>query len=964
MISPKSRTGLRLAGILAVALIVAGAVVLTVDLTATDMSLPTAKPRPTADTPELGITLREPPTPLPGTLAEVPNELTDMVALTLHLGEGPNQSVHLRELVRQAFALAAREECGLYVRDAALREQPPTGLPTDRILSIKHDPDSSSMNTAWTFSVGPDGTRNVASWTRRGGDLAHGWSDFEEFLGKLEAATRTVFPEVLKAARFPTKPPQRSTAAVPAEVETLLGQVDVASQFQAIRRLHAAVREQGESDALTAGLARGYANLSLLTEPFWSDARIVFRVRAMLYGQRLVARSPKSPAALRVRAYALGICGLHGRALDDLLKADELPVATADDGLATPWLPTLDAYLHFDSKALAAARIKTDSPLAGLLAYLIVEAPTMQVAAVKTAREFLSETPECSRVHEGLCRANGVSNLHTATVLWLRAHMEFTLPGVLDTPGLPDSVQDAAADRDATEADLYEALRTAGRADRADLTWATLVGLTQDARFLATWWRLYFLGHMYGVETKDDAEALLPGLTGHPLQLFIESFIPDKLREPKAVAAKLKVPADYRLDGRSYLLGERIKTVDRGGHEDWMLGLVPLYAFTYEDLLRNDRIDKSPGFIWEAISPHAPETVIQQFKYGPVTPERLAEVEAAYPDNPLVQDALAFRHQRDGRFEDSVRCRLRRIELSSDNVAYRYLARQYLDQGREDDWLEAMEASLETEDPGLGHAKARVTIAEHFMEKRDYARAEPYAEKAAESYAAWALQCAADCKVKMGKWDEGNALYKACARRYPRNCFEWYFAARKHSELDLSAARKSVEEFLEGFPDEPRLGLAVGVGRFHILEGRLEDGIRQFNRYTQIEKSTQYALLIALGWDELGDTTARDAMLKATLAAPPDEEFGFLRPVIEVMQGWLTTGTVPDEKAVADVLANLSPAERADTSFYLGWYLANRGQTDRAKRLWKACLETEEGIGWLKTHSYNALNPRPAKLKA
>ena len=44
-----------------------------------------------------------------------------------------------------------------------------------------------------------------------------------------------------------------------------------------LTRLHREIRERGESDALTAALARGYAHLALLTEFHWSPAPTAFK---------------------------------------------------------------------------------------------------------------------------------------------------------------------------------------------------------------------------------------------------------------------------------------------------------------------------------------------------------------------------------------------------------------------------------------------------------------------------------------------------------------------------------------------------------------------------------------------------------------------------------------------------------------------------------------------------------------
>jgi hypothetical protein len=45
------------------------------------------------------------------------------------------------------------------------------------------------------------------------------------------------------------------------------------------------------------------------------------------------------------------------------------------------------------------------------------------------------------------------------------------------------------------------------------------------------------------------------------------------------------------------------------------------------------------------------------------------------------------------------------------------------------------------------------------------------------------------------------------------------------------------------------------------------------------------------------------------------------------------------------------PGPRADCEFFVGWSLANRGQTDRAVELWKRSAGTDAGTRWLRAHA-------------
>ena len=120
----------------------------------------------------------------------------------------------------------------------------------------------------------------------------------------------------------------------------------------AVRELHAAIRQDGESPARLGALVRGYAHLGVLNEYLWTSAHKVFKARAFLYAQRLIAQDPDSPWGLWHRAYIEALAGLHKRALDDLAEARKLARGRGAPKVPA-WADTLAAYCHFD---LAASR--------------------------------------------------------------------------------------------------------------------------------------------------------------------------------------------------------------------------------------------------------------------------------------------------------------------------------------------------------------------------------------------------------------------------------------------------------------------------------------------------------------------------------------------------------------------------------------------------------------------------------
>ena len=182
-----------------------------------------------------------------------------------------------RELVRQAFLLAAREELGLAMRDAWLGDaMPPEGdgatwdvvapVRWPLVIEIAHGPGSNQTK------CGRHEVRDT------------GWYNYRILTEQEEVLSRTDFVEGLKQAGFQGQPNARNESlAVPAKIQTLLGEINFLSQFEAVRELHRMLHRKGESAALVGALARAYANLGVLTEFHWHPAHKVFKARSLLY---------------------------------------------------------------------------------------------------------------------------------------------------------------------------------------------------------------------------------------------------------------------------------------------------------------------------------------------------------------------------------------------------------------------------------------------------------------------------------------------------------------------------------------------------------------------------------------------------------------------------------------------------------------------------------------------------------
>ena len=300
----------------------------------------------------------------------------------------------------------------------------------------------------------------------------------------------------------------------------MLERMDLVAQFAAIRALHEALKTS-RSPELEGALVRGYANLGLLTEQNWDPSHKVFKARALLYAQRMVAQAPSSWSLFH-RAYARALVGMHQDALNDLEEAGKRP--DGEKGVKPAWVGLIAASCRFDTAPLeAAGRDEHLGELALLLRFLALEDPATPLVALNAGSDALAKRPDLYRVIDGMCNIGGVANLH---------RVDRAGPGS-DRRGHPPSLEGAAraaggARLAIPEGDVavVKALLAAGGSaeDAGEPSWAVLGNLIRQARFLVVWRRLQFMRENLQVPVDEFLTEALPLVEGHPFRPFLEMY--------------------------------------------------------------------------------------------------------------------------------------------------------------------------------------------------------------------------------------------------------------------------------------------------------------------------------------------------------------------------------------------------------------------------------------------------------
>ncbi len=850
-----------------------------------------------------------------------------------------------REIVRQALLLSAREELGLGTRDAALGEPIPDGLPENERLHV-----GSVVNgrlSRCVVSRGPAARREVLTTDER---TVPGGTDAIDHVALIvwaEQMSRKESVAALRKAGFAGKPNRKSAAAVPDSAEKLLSEMTFTAQYAAVRELHGLIRSQGESPALLGALVRAYANLGVQCEYHWYPSSKVFKARALLYAQRMVAADPASPSALWHRSYALALTGLHGAALADLDAAARLPSVQTDKIKQPAWVGLIAAFARFDVEGITqAGKEQGLASLAGLLRYLATEDFSSPNLTIETGQAVLRSIPECFRIHDALSRAGGVANQHNSTLAGA-AVLSKTLSGRLQAmPGLPASAGRLLQQRGA-EPRIVRALLDAGR-DRTDLaepSWSVLGRLTQEVRFVQVVGRLEFMRYGWSVPVDDYVKEALPLVAGHPCEALVRSFGIDPQRDRQAFQQMVT----------------RVPLTDPSVVQHALY-----FAYLFFDPTRHATL----YFQARAnADPIRPDTVAM-FRYLPASPDKAkyarallatcpsapvaqaALIELNWPAvenqaqewekvsrHPSVLRALGKQYAAMGRIPDAERCLQQSLAISADKETYTLLADAYKAQGKTDLWLQTLEAFLRQPDVGLEHAQVRVAIAREFMRDKDYAKAKPYAEAAAQSWANWAMECAVECYTGLQQWKEAELWVRRQSERYPDACHAWFFWCVRTGKGDPRAAQQLVAQHLQTVGNRANIGDLSLAGAFYAVINQPQKSVEAFEAIRRQTPADSIALFLIAGYDDLGKTEQRDRLIQelASLNSP----FGRLA---RVYQAALEKGKngLPDSQAIEDVLGGMSAKLQADACYFIGRFLARRGDAKGAAEYLTRCTTAAE----------------------
>lgn len=858
-----------------------------------------------------------------------------------------------RELVRQALLIAARDELGLATRDEVIDDTAP-GAPAEgtvawQVASFVRDNHSYEIIRRET----KDQTQNISSHVTR---LAPGRNlELLKLLASAEVLSREMFPDVLKGLGLAgQRNAIKDDGGLPEKVDDRLASLDFVDALLAVRDLHRAIRADGESPARVGALARGYALLGALSEFQWHPAHKAFKTRALLYAQRLLARSPDRADALWSRAFALALFGRHGDALVDLETAKKKG-EKAGSPPVPEWVDLVDSFGRHDSAKLARVQ-GAQKKLAAFLRMVTVAFPRRTNVGLRAASDVVLLQPYCFRAHDTMSEFFGVATQHVTSMIGPQALEHFLTTRIPEVSELPKSVKDHL-DANQTSVQTAALFYKAGEpaADPDEPCWGALGHMIRETRFVQVFRQLNFMKYMLSVPAGEAWNQARAQVAGHRYAPFLESM---------ALSGQDATQRLLRFAEAVDLLD--IETTESAMNRAlWALNTTRSKAAWSIAMAHEDETAELAITLSQTAEENKAEYAREILKFSPyhgfaratlidkdwnAVKGQVAAWEKESGDSPAVLAALGRHYSAAKIYDDAQRALSRYIELSPDVWAYEMLAANFKAQGNIDRWKSTLDEFLQKEDdPGLDHAKVRVEIANYFMERQEWEKARPYAEDAAMTWAEWAMQCAARCAEGEKAWDRAEAWFSRTTERYPDNSWAvWYLFCKRTGQGNLDAARDFVDRYIAARANRPDLLYPEYSACFYWFDGRTEKAKQDFRRAFEKYASVSAALCLALLADDEKDTAKRDAILNEFLtknANKAPRSAAITRLLVESILS--PNGKKPIDLAQLDRLVESVPDDGKGFAYFLaGWFLKNHGDADAAKKYLGRCAEFPKALIW------------------
>ena len=762
----------------------------------------------------------------------------------------------IRELMRQSFLIAARDELSLYTRDMALKEAGGEfSLAKNQLLDVRCYPKLGKNLKIEVRKLAKDKSRTsllqtVHPMPKKILD-SYSLLDIHVFLDLAEKHSRGDFVITLKKAGYAGKPLKQSpNLKVPDDVEQALNKMTFMSQYSALRKLHQLMREKGQSRFTLGALVRGYANLGVLTERLWSPAHKVFKARALLYAQRLLISDQHSAWSYWHRGYAFALCGYHHFAEKDFQQAKS---KTKQDKakLSKPnWVDLLQDFYRFELAAFDSGKRNygQNHELAIVLRTLAIEYPTIYSSRganssiphqVFIEQEALRRAlPESIRVHEAYCQLQPEFYDDSHTSMPMKSFTSTLYEKLPKIETLPDAVLQLIREKNKAETEmtpnfnefdvrgkiiqsLHHTVRT--NKDRHEFTFSVLAHLIHETSFLHIWRHVKYLREEesdYPVSYINKTANLL---VEHPMFPFIQYYGTSEDRDRYLKNFAKKIDMTDVLRGHIHVR-KKLYWVERK-YANRIFNLI-MYnedqnyrGFAY--LIQNSSTDKNVRIALDlkATSPHSPLTATMLARYHWKTQRKNAPYWAKrFSKNAELLDIISYFYMQERRYSEAQSILRKVVQIKPTWRAYQRMADSFRLQGNTKQWIATINEYLARDMKESQRREARLQLARYFLSQYEYKKALAYSKDAMKDddpddldYDYQTVAIAIECYEYLRDWASAEQHMKmAVDEAYSTGeswALHWYYLCKRSGQGDITAARRTAMEYVDG--------IDATIKRFH-----------------------------------------------------------------------------------------------------------------------------------------------------
>jgi tetratricopeptide (TPR) repeat protein len=883
-----------------------------------------------------------------------------------------------RELVRQAVLIAARDECGLATRDATLREQVPAPanprvVPLEALCSLV----KTTNGFRFAYSLKRlDGKTRESLWEWRTDVPA--FEMIQTLAERAEKLSRGELKELLSHRGYQQAVrPSRSSGDCPHDAYDQLFEWNELTVLAGLRRIHAEIREQGESPELLGALAVGYANLCTLTEYHYSPAQKAFAARALLYSERLLRKTDGSAAAQWHRAYVRSAIGLYNLAAADVSAAKKRPKESAAAHALPFWTTVIERFCDANlPRMLADAKTPRERRLARYLNLDVMMWAYVNNITIKSARAVIEDSPDCLRAWDALCMTRQWEAMQSVTGSAFGMFSNCLRRRLPVVPGLPEGLRKrieenkVPAEMEISQEidfrrDLIADLKKTAESgqDRLEPSLAVVGQLIEEIQFKQLVRHLDFEQNIAGLRAAPTLEALRPLCEHHRYRGFLEGFS-NKKNDHDAAAKMLREEIDSTELGYGPLsVVQWLANYERKPESEW-LRLVDAHAdpvFRDEMIgLRTGAVKSQAGrpfnlpymrMMWMT-SRKLPVSIAAQIDWNWKSMHAFdPNIEQEYGDDAVVISALARRYLKENQFDDAERCAKRKIAIAPDFAAYNALATIYEKKKDLVRWKETLEKSLSLGSLGLQEFRVRDRIAKYYMKHGRWKEAVVYADRAAESGAAWAMLTACRCHEMLEEFPEAESLMRSVSQSYPSRSMSWMVWCHRTGHGNVKAAEEFALHHWESLDSAASVRQLGQIGAYYLLKKEPEKALTVFSKSFEDARNNDYVgMHAAILADALGKAAERDANLAKIIELGknklPNTSLGAYAEIAGLMKKAVPPANAKefDLKRVDGIFQELrkSNAQKIENTesnlqFFVAMYLRNRSDTEHSREYLIRC---------------------------